>query len=194
VFKVDVEMHGDPKLFTRRALRGAHLGGMRHVGHHWHGNLLPMRFEPGAENRFLYARRSRVYQGRKEALGKRPLEWTGRLKRSTATVEIRATPKRVRVKMFGLPEYIQMNRKTESDRERIYQALRRDGVEDSVARLRAGLDKSATTKRYPDIKAELTRAMPWELRALLKIYNREANEVLKNDPAAKKTVRRRKIT
>ncbi len=90
------------------------------VGEWWHSTIMPRHFEPGAESRYFYKRRSRVYLRRKARLaaagqveegGKAALVFRGDARRAlTQFATISAYPTRFTVRMIG-PKYFTMTRR-----------------------------------------------------------------------------------
>lgn len=86
-----------------RILRAAHAA----AGEHYHREIVPRHFQPGAGFRYGYRRRSRRYEQKKARLGRtQPLVFSGTLQRSlTEVANVRGYPSRFSVVMHG-PSYI----------------------------------------------------------------------------------------
>ena len=83
------------------------------VGRYWYERMMPGHFEPAAEGKYHYSRRSAKYlRDKQRRFGhQRPLEYTGDMKRQAGrTAKITATGKAVRVVMTG-PRSLYMYRK-----------------------------------------------------------------------------------
>lgn len=107
-----IQYRGSPEA-TKKELRAAVKPELARVVQWWHSKILPGHFLIAAEGKYRYRRRSASYLRQKvKRFGhRRPLEYTGDMKRQvTSMARITSTSKGAKVNMTG-PRYLYMYRK-----------------------------------------------------------------------------------
>lgn len=201
-FEIDEKMP-DLSAIKKKYSREAVQRGLRAAGQAWHAQFLPMHFEGGAQGRYNYKQRSRVYQKRKRK-GQPYLVWTGATRdkaKSGATIRVAGLTAKVTMK---LPDYIEGNRVSYDEALRIttryrqlQQRLRKardlqgafggkvegfgdlyDKAEDYKALYqekvaRLGKRSKSNSRYYPPVKEEIKRTVPSEEKELGKVVRQE---------------------
>ena len=107
-----------PAYMSTRAFKEATRKGFKVIGEHWHEHMLPSHFEPGANRKYNYRKRSADWiRGKTRGQARErnvfgsahvPNVWTGRMRDAlTRFSRIRAFPTRSTLVMTG-PPYINM--------------------------------------------------------------------------------------